>query len=166
LIRRRILLAFERAEGAEDPAARTRLLTFVIIGGGPTAVELASTLAELAKAALARDFRRIDPKTARIVLVEAGPRLLPGFHPALSAHAAAALHRLGVEIRLGSAVTRCDAAGAQLGNERIESRILVWAAGVAASPAASWLGVACDRAGRVLVNPDLTVPGRGDPKCS
>jgi NADH dehydrogenase len=160
LVRRRILLAFEQAEDAEDPAEQVRLLSFVIIGGGPTGVELAGTLAELAKAALARDFRRIDPKTARIVLVEAGPRLLPSFHPALSAHAAAALRRLGVELRLGSLVTQCDAAGARLGDELIESRTLIWAAGVAASPAARWLGVPHDRAGRVLVNPDLSVPGR------
>jgi NADH:ubiquinone reductase (H+-translocating) len=158
-MRRRILVAFERAEDAEDEAERHRLLTFVIIGGGPTGVELAGALAELARAALARDFRHIDPKTARIVLVEAGPRLLPGFPPKLSDAAARALQRLDVELRLGVKVTRCDAEGAMLGNERVESRTLIWAAGVVASPAAEWLGVAPGRGGRVPVGPDLTLPG-------
>jgi NADH dehydrogenase len=158
-MRRRILVAFERAEDAEAEAERRRLLTFVIIGGGPTGVELAGALAELARAALARDFRRIDPKTARIVLVEAGPQLLPGFPPKLSNAAARALQRLDVEVRLGVRVTRCDAEGAILGDERIESRTLIWAAGVAASPAAEWLGVVPGRGGRVAVGPDLTLPG-------
>ena len=158
-MRRRILIAFERAEEAENDTERRRLLTFVIIGGGPTGVELAGALAELARAALARDFRRIDPKTARIVLVEAGPRLLPGFAAKLSGAAARALQRLGIELRLGVKVTRCDAEGAALGDERIESRTLIWAAGVAASPAAEWLGVAPGRGGRVPVRPDLTLPG-------
>jgi NADH:ubiquinone reductase (H+-translocating) len=158
-MRRRILLAFERAEDSDDDAERRRLLTFVIIGGGPTGVELAGTLAELAKAALARDFRRIDPTTARIVLIEAEPRLLPGFPSALSAVAARDLERLGVEVRLGVRVTHCDAEGAALGEDRIESRTLIWAAGVSASPAASWLGVEADRGGRVPVGSDLTLPG-------
>jgi NADH dehydrogenase len=158
-MRRRILVAFERAEEAENDTERRRLLTFVIIGGGPTGVELAGALAELARAALARDFRRIDPKTARIVLVEAGPRLLPGFAAKLSGAAARALQRLGIELRLGVKVTRCDAEGAVLGDERIESRTLIWAAGVAASPAAEWLGVAPGRGGRVPVRPDLTLQG-------
>ena len=158
-MRRRILVAFERAEDSEDDAERRRLLTFVIIGGGPTGVELAGALAELAKAALARDFRHIDPTTARIVLVEAGPRLLPTFPPSLSEVAAEALRRLGVEVRLGTAVTSCDREGAVLGDERLESRTLIWAAGVAASPAAEWLGVEAGHAGRVPVQPDLTVPG-------
>ena len=159
-MRRRILLAFERAEDSDDEAERRRLLTFVIIGGGPTGVELAGTLAELARAALARDFRRIDPATARIVLVEAGPRLLPTFPAPLSARAARALSRLGVEVRLGVPVTQCDEDGATLGGERIESRTLIWAAGVSASPAASWLGVEAGRGGRVPVGPDLSLPGR------
>jgi len=158
-MRRRILLAFERAEDSDDETERRRLLTFVIIGGGPTGVELAGALAELARAALARDFRRIDPTTARIVLVEAGPRLLPSFPPSLSLHAERALSRLGVEVRLGVAVTQCDAEGAVLGSERIESRTLIWAAGVAASPAADWLAAERDRGGRVIVAPDLTLPG-------
>ena len=158
-MRRRILFAFERAEDSEDDAEWRRLLTFVIIGGGPTGVELAGALAELAKAALARDFRHIDPTTARIVLVEAGPRLLPTFPPSLSEVAAEALRRLGVEVRLGTAVTSCDREGAVLGDERLESRTLIWAAGVAASPAADWLGVEAGHAGRVPVQPDLTVPG-------
>ena len=156
-MRRRILMAFERAEDSDDEAERRRLLTFVIIGGGPTGVELAGALAELAKAALARDFRHIDPTTARIILVEAGPRLLPSFPPKLSAVAARALTRLGVELRLGTTVTRCDRGGAVLDDEGIESRTLIWAAGVAASPAATWLGVEPGRGGRVAVTPDLSL---------
>ncbi len=158
-MRRRILVAFERAEDSDDEAERRLLLTFVIIGGGPTGVELAGALAELAKAALARDFRHIDPTTARIVLVEAGPRLLPSFPPKLSEVAARALTRLGVELRLGAKVTCCDCEGAVLGDERIESRTLIWAAGVAASPAAGWLGIASGRGGRVSVMADLSLPG-------
>jgi NADH dehydrogenase len=161
-MRRRILVAFERAEDTEDEVERRRLLTFVIIGGGPTGVELAGALAELARAALARDFRRIDPKTARIVLVEGGPRLLPGFPPKLSDAAARALRRLDVELRLGVMVTGCDAEGAVLGDERIESCTLIWSAGVAASPAAEWLGIAPGRGGRVPVGSDLTLPGHSE----
>jgi len=157
-MRRRILMAFERAEGSDDEAERRRLLTFVIIGGGPPGVELAGALAELAKAALARDFRHIDPTTARIILVEAGPRLLPSFPPKLSAVAARALTRLGVELRLGTPVTQCDRERAVLGDERIDSRTLIWAAGVAASPAAAWLEVEPGRGGRVVVRPDLSLP--------
>jgi NADH:quinone reductase (non-electrogenic) len=158
-MRRRILLAFELAENCDDENERRRLLTFVIIGGGPTGVELAGALAELAKAALARDFRRIDPTTARIVLVEGGPRLLPSFPPRLSQAAAQALTRLGVELRLNAMVTDCDAENAVLGEERIASRTLIWAAGVAASPAARWLGVTAGRGGRITVGADLTLPG-------
>src|SRR6266581_4913771 len=126
-MRRRILVAFERAEDCDDETERRRLLTFVIIGGGPTGVELAGAMAELAKAALARDFRRIDPTTARIVLVEAGPLLLPSFPPKLSEVAAGALQRLGVDVRLGTAVTSCDCEGAGLGDERIDSNTPIWA---------------------------------------
>ena len=158
-MRRRILLAFEQAEDSHDEAERRRLLTFLIIGGGPTGVEMAGAIAELARAALARDFRRIDPTTARIILVEAGPRILAAFPPKLSAVAEQALGRLGVELCLGRAVTQCDGDGAVVGNERIESRTLIWAAGVAASPAAQWLGAPSDRSGRVAVGPDLSLAG-------
>jgi NADH:quinone reductase (non-electrogenic) len=158
-MRRRILLAFERAEDWPDQGECRRLLTFVIIGGGPTGVELAGALAELARAALARDFRHIDPGTARIVLVEGGPRLLATFPPPLSDAAARALARLGVELRLGTMVTGCDASGVDLGGERIASGTVIWAAGVAASPAAQWLGVEPGRGGRVPVGSDLTLPG-------
>src|SRR6266481_8060744 len=156
-MRRRILVAFERAEDSDDEAERRQLLTFVIVGGGPTGVELAGALAELAKAALARDFRRIDATTARIVLVEAGPRLLPSFPPRLSEVAAGALQRLGIDVRLGTAVAGCDRDGAVLGDERIESRTLIWAAGVAASPVAAWLGIEAGRGGRVAVTADLSL---------
>src|SRR5262249_44243579 len=142
-----------------DPDERKRLLTFVIIGGGPTGGELARALAELAKKSLVRDFRQIDPKTARIILIEAEPRLLSAFPPSLSAVAERALTRLGVEIRTGTRVASCDGCGAVIGAERIESRTVIWAAGVAASPAAQWLGVAAGRGGRVPVQPDLTLPG-------
>ena len=158
-MRRRILVAFERAEDCADEAERRRLLTFVIIGGGPTGVELAGALAELARAALARDFRHIDPSTARIVLIEGGPRLLPSFPPGLSEKAAQALARLGVEVRLDAMVTSCDEDGVVVGNTRIDGRTLIWAAGVAASPAAIWLGIEPGRGGRAPVGTDLTVPG-------
>ena len=158
-MRRRVLVAFEHAEDSMAETERRDLLTFVIIGAGPTGVELAGALAELARAALARDFRHIDPATARIVLIEAGPRVLPTFPQGLSDTAAQTLIRLGVELRLGSAVTACDANGVSLGGERIDSRTVVWAAGVAASPAARRLGVATQRGGRVAVGPDLSLPG-------
>ena len=158
-IRRKILLAFERAEDEEDPEERRRLMNFVIIGGGATGVELAGAVSELAKAALARDFRAIDPAMSRIILVEAGPRLLPSFAEKLSAVAKTSLEKLGVEVRLGQPVTQCDGEGVTLGgSERIASRTVIWAAGVAASPAAEWLGAERDRAGRVIVANDLTVP--------
>lgn len=158
-IRRRLLLAFERAEMASNPATSARLLTIVIVGGGPTGVELAGAVAELARKALAKDFREIDPRQTRVLLIEAGPRLLPNFPEELSRYTATALQRLDVEVRLGQAVTRCDARGVQMGREFIEAGTIVWAAGVRASPAAQWLGIEADRAGRVLVAPDLSVPG-------
>jgi NADH dehydrogenase len=161
-LRRRILLAFEKAEGEPDPAERRALLNFVIVGGGATGVEMAGAIAELAKRALARDFRSIDPREARIILVEASARLLAPFDPRLSEAAKRALEQLGVEVRLGAAVTDCDAGGVILQNERIAARTLIWAAGVMASPAGQWLGAPTDRAGRVLVAPDLSVPGRSD----
>jgi NADH dehydrogenase len=157
-IRRRVLLAFERAEATQDEAERRRLMTFVIVGGGPTGVEMAGAVAELAHKALSRDFRHIDPKSARIILVEAASRVLLSFPESLSDVARRSLERLGVEIRLGKAVTACDENGVMVGEERIESATVIWAAGVAASPAARWLGADKDRAGRVKVNRDLTLP--------
>jgi NADH dehydrogenase len=157
-MRQRILLAFEHAEDSDDEAERRRLMTFVIIGGGPTGVELAGALAELSHATLARDFRRIDPTMARIILVEAGPRILPSFPSKLSAVAARALTRLGVELRLGTPMTDCDNGGVEFGSERIESRTVIWAAGVRASPAAEWFGLETGRDGRVLVGADLSLP--------
>jgi len=161
-IRRRLLLAFERAEMASNPAEAARLLTVVIVGGGPTGVELAGAVAELARRALVRDFRVIDPRQTRVVLVEAGPRLLANFPEELSRYTQRALERLGVEVRLGRAVTHCDAGGVRLGEEAIRAATVLWAAGVTASPAASWLGVAPDRAGRVPVTADLRAPGLED----
>jgi len=159
-IRERILMAFERAEAEGcDEAERRRLLTFVIVGGGPTGVEMAGAIAELARRALAADFRVIDPGTTRIVLVEAGPRLLPAFPEELSEKARRALEALGVEVCLGAAVTFCDEAGAVVGSERIGARNVIWAAGVMASPAARWLGAESDRAGRVKVGQDFSLPG-------
>jgi len=158
-IRRRILLAFETAETETDPAERSRLLTFVIIGGGPTGVEIAGAVAELANKALAADFRNIDPRQARIILAEAGPRILPSFPLSLSAAAERALHRLGAEVRKGTPVSACADDHVMIGAERIETRTMIWAAGVAASPAAKWLGAEKDRAGRVVVNADLSLPG-------
>lgn len=157
-IRRRILMAFENAEICDDPAERRRLGNFVVIGGGPTGVELSGAIAELAKKALSKDFRNIDPKHARIILVEAGSRLLPSFPEKLSVRAKRALERLGVEVRLGTPVSSCDARGVTIGNERIDAANIIWAAGVAASPAAEWLNASKDRAGRVIVAPDFSLP--------
>jgi NADH dehydrogenase len=158
-LRRQILMAFERAENAAADMMRQRQLTFVVVGGGPTGVELAGAIAELAKTALPRDFRNIDPREARIVLIEAGERLLAAFPAALSTPAKRALEKLGVEVRLSARVTDCSARGVVIdGLEGIESECVIWAAGVAASPAAKWLGAEKDRAGRVKVNPDLTLP--------
>ena len=160
LIRRRILSAFERAEASDDEAERKAQLTFAIVGGGPTGVELAGTLAEIARQTLKREFRRIDPRQARVLLLEAGPRVLSTFPESLSAKAQQQLERLGVEVRTGSAVTRIDAGSVTLGDERIATHTVLWAAGVAASPVARSLGVTLDRAGRVPVEPDLSVPGQ------
>ena len=158
-IRRRILLAFERAETESDAEKRRALLTFVIVGGGPTGVEMAGAIIELAKKALAADFHHIDPASARVVLLEAGPRILPSFPDALSAVAQRSLVRMGVEVLTGRPATLCTRDGVELGDERIGTRTIIWAAGVEASPAAVWLGVAGDRAGRVAVEADLTLPG-------
>jgi NADH dehydrogenase len=161
-LRRRILLAFEHAETEPDPAERQRLLNFVVVGGGPTGVEMAGAIAELAKVALALDFRTIDPRSARIILLEAGPRLLTPFDPRLSENAKRSLEQLGVEVRLNAAVTGCSDKAVTIGDERIETRTIMWAAGVKASPAARWLGVESDRAGRVKVEGDLSVKGVSD----
>ncbi len=158
-IRRRILLAFEHAERAEDEATRTRLLTFVVIGGGPTGVELAGALAEIARVTLARDFRRFEPGNARIVLVEGAPRLLASFPERLSHAAERTLARMRVEVRLASRVTGIDERGVALGGERIEAATVLWAAGVRGTPLVATLGCGLDKAGRVLVEPDLALPG-------
>jgi NADH dehydrogenase len=158
-IRGRILLAFERAERETDPSVRRDLLTFAIVGGGPTGVELAGAIAEISRHVIVSDFRSIDPREARIVLVEAGPRILPAMLPGSSESAAATLARLGVEVRVGTPVTDVDANGVSIGGERLGARTVVWAAGVAASPLARSLGVPLDRAGRVPVEPDLSIPG-------
>jgi NADH:quinone reductase (non-electrogenic) len=157
-VRRKILIALERAEDEEDAQERRRLMTFVVVGGGPTGVEMAGAIAELAKVALAMDFRAIDPTMSRIILIEAGPRVLPAFPERLSAVAKRSLERLGVEVRLGVPVTDCDAGGVKVGAERIESRTIIWAAGVAASAAAEWLDAKHDQLGRVFVASDLSLP--------
>ncbi len=157
-IRRRILTAFEQAEHTTDAQARRRFLTFVVIGGGPTGVEMAGAIAELAHVALRHDFRAINPGDARIVLVESGSRVLSAFPPMLSEAARGSLERLQVEVRVGRPVTRCDAMGVTIGEEPLEAATIVWAAGVMASAAAQWLDVEKDRVGRVMVGPDLTVP--------
>jgi NADH dehydrogenase len=158
-IRRRVLLAYEAAERATDEAERHALLTFVVIGGGPTGVELAGALAEISRQTIARDFRVIDPTQARILLLEGGPRVLPTFPESLSRKAERQLRRLGVEVRTGALVTNVSPDAVWIGGEQIRSRAVVWAAGVAASPLGRSLGVPLDRAGRVLVEPDLSVPG-------
>jgi NADH dehydrogenase len=158
-IRGRILVAFERAETSSDQRERRRLLTFVIVGGGPTGVEMAGAIAELAHRALSTDFRNIDPGSARIVLVEGGPRVLAAFPETLSAAAKRALERLGVEVLLGARVSRCGPEGVIISNDCIEADTIIWAAGVMASPAAKWLGSEQDRAGHVVVERDLTLKG-------
>ena len=157
-IRRRFLLAFEAAEREEDPAARRARLTFIVVGGGPTGVELAGAMIEIARRAIPADFRSIDTASARIVLVEGSPRLLAAYPPDLSARAKRDLEQLGVEIILGRHVTAIDERGVSIGDERIEARNVLWAAGVAAGPLAATIGPATDRAGRLGVNPDLTLP--------
>jgi NADH dehydrogenase len=161
-LRRRILVAFERAERETDPQRRAALLTFVIIGAGPTGVELAGTIAELAQDTLPPDFRNIDTHKTRVVLIEAGPRVLAGFPDDLSAYARRALESIGVEVMLGQAVTECTADSVVFGGNRLDTKTIIWAAGVRASPAAEWLGAPADRAGRLQVLPDLTVPDHPD----
>jgi len=159
-VRRKVLLALERAETESDPVRRQALLTFAVIGGGPTGVEMAGAIAELARKSVSRDFRSITPRCSRVVLVEAGPRLLPSFPAELSAKAARAIAGLGVEVRLGTPVSHVDALGLRIGDAEIPARTVIWAAGVEASPAALWLGADADRAGRVIVDARLQVPGR------
>jgi len=161
-IRHRILVAFEKAETAADPEERRRLLTFVIVGGGPTGVELAGAIAELAKKTLVKDFRTIDPASARVILVEGGPRVLLAFPEDLSAKARRSLEKLGVEVLTNTPVELCDADGVVSAGQRIEARTILWAAGVQAAPIAKWLQAEKNHAGRVKVNPDLSVPGEPD----
>jgi len=161
-IRRRVLMAFERAEREVGAARRRALLTFVVVGGGPTGVEMAGALAEIAHQSLSRDFRRIDPSSARIMMIEAGPAVLATFPEPLRASARRDLERLGVEVRTGQAVTDVAPGFVQVGAERIETETVVWAAGVAASPLGATLGAPLDRAGRVRIQPDLTIAGHPD----
>jgi NADH dehydrogenase len=158
-IRRRIFLAFEAAERTQDPVARATWLTFVIVGAGPTGVELAGALAEIAHHSLRGEFRRFDPRIARVVLLEGLPRVLPTYEEVLSRKAEQRLRRLGIEVRTSSRVTGVDAGGVTIAGERLEARTVIWAAGVAASPVGRSLGVPLDRSGRVPVRPDLRVPG-------
>jgi len=159
-IRRHILVAFENAERETDPARQAALLTFVIVGAGPTGVELAGTIAELARHTLPPEFRNIDTGKTRVVLIEAGPRVLGGYPDALSDYARRSLEKLGVEVALGQAVSEVTAEAVTYGDHRLAARTVLWAAGVMASPAAEWLGAPADPAGRLKVEPDLTVPGR------
>jgi NADH dehydrogenase len=158
-IRGRILMAFERAERETDPARRRACLTFVVVGGGPTGVELAGAIGEIACKVMARDFRSFDSREAQTILVEAGPRILPAFPEALAAKAERSLERLCVEVRAGEPVTRMEPGAVWIGPDRIASETVLWAAGVAPSALARCLGVPLDRAGRVVVNADLTIPG-------
>jgi NADH dehydrogenase len=161
-IRRRILLAFERAERETDPEARRALLTIAVVGGGPTGVELAGAIAEIARQVMKSDFRAIDPRETRVVLIEAGSRVLATFPEKLSAHAAEALTARGVEVRTGTRVTAIDDHSVSIGTERIAAATVLWAAGVAASPLVKSIGAALDNAGRLPVAPDLSVPGHPD----
>uniref|UniRef100_UPI00037F2EA9 NAD(P)/FAD-dependent oxidoreductase n=1 Tax=Rhizobium giardinii TaxID=56731 RepID=UPI00037F2EA9 len=158
-IRRRALLAFERAELADEAAERDSYLTFAIVGAGPTGVELAGIIAELSQKTLPKEFRRIDTRKTRVLLIEAGPRILPSFVEDLSRYAHGSLEQRGIEIMLGKPVTNCTADGVTVNDTFIPCRTIIWAAGVQASPAGRWLDAPTDRAGRVVVSPDLTVPG-------
>lgn len=159
-MRSRVLAAFERAEAAEDEAERRRLLTFVLVGAGPTGVELAGAIAELARQSLREEFRAADPTSARIILVQSAPRILPALPESLSAAAERSLRDLGVEVLTGSRVGKVDEDGVEIGNHRIEARTVLWTAGVMASAAGQWIGAGCDAAGRIVVGADLRVPGR------
>lgn len=157
-IRRKILSAFEIAEKSDDPDVQRAHMTFAIIGAGPTGVELAGIIAELAHRILPREFRKIDTRTARVLLIEAGPKILSAYPDTLSDYAKAAVSKLGVEIFLGQPVTRCHGDGIDMGDKSIPCKTIIWAAGVQASAAADWIGMECDRVGRALVHPDLTAP--------
>ena len=159
-LRRRVLLALEQAETEEHGEGRDALLTFVVIGGGPTGVEMAGAIAELARQSVSRDFRSITPHCSRVILVEAGPRLLPSFPSLLSERTRQSLERLGVEVRLGTAVTDIERNQVRVGADRIRTHTIVWAAGVQASPAAKWIGAPADRLGRVVVDDDLFALGQ------
>ena len=161
-IRRRILLAFERAERESDESLRRRLLTFVVVGGGPTGIELAGAIGEISREVLVSDFRSVDPREARILVLEAGPRILPSFPEELAREAVESLRALGVEVRTGSAVKGVEEGSVETEGSKIPAATILWAAGVRASPLAATLGVPLDRAGRVLVEPDLAIPG--DPR--
>jgi NADH dehydrogenase len=161
-MRRRVLLAFERAEREADPIRQRALLTFVIVGGGPTGVELAGALAEIARQSLTKDFRHFDPTSSKIILLEGGPAVLPAFPAPLRDAARRDLERLGVDVRTNTLVTTIGPGVVQAGEERIQAETVLWAAGVAASPLGASLGVPVDRVGRVLVRPDLTIPGHPD----
>jgi NADH:ubiquinone reductase (H+-translocating) len=161
-IRRRILLSFEEAEREPDPVRRKALMTFVVVGGGPTGVEMAGAIAEIARFSLARDFRHIDTRDARVILIEAGTELLAAFPDRLSRQALRDLERLGVDVRFGKPVTAIAADAVTVGDETIPANTIIWAAGVQSSPLGRSLGVELDRAGRVLVNPDLSLPGHPD----
>ena len=171
-IRRRVLFAYEQAEMETDPVRQKMLLTFVVVGGGPTGVELAGALGEMSRFTLARDFRHIDPALARVILIEAGPRILPSFPAELARRATRDLESLGVQVWTASAVTGIDATGVDVGPERIQTATALWAAGVQASPLAKSLDAPLDRLGRVIVEPDLSVPGHpeifaiGDMACA
>lgn len=159
-IRRRVLTAYEEAERTKDPAHRKRYLTFVVVGGGPTGVELAGAIGEMSRFTLAKDFRHIDAAQARVVLLEAGPRILPTFDEQLAARAVRDLEHLGVQVWTQSAVTKIDAHGVEIGAERLAAATVLWAAGVTASPLGKQAGLEVDRQGRVIVEPDLSIPGR------
>ena len=159
-VRRKVLLALERAETEPDPERRKALLTFIVVGGGPTGVEMAGAIAELAQRSVSRDFRSITPHCSRVILIESGPRMLPTFPESLSAKAERAIEALGVELRLGARVTRVTSRAVHIDAERIATHSPIWAAGVQASPVARWLEARSDPAGRVIVEPDLRIPGQ------
>lgn len=158
-VRNKVLSAFEAAEHETDPALRSALLTFVLVGGGPTGVEMAGAIAELARMSMKSDFRRIDPQDTKILLVEASPRVLGGFDPSLSAKVTHRLTHMGVQVLTGHPVEQIDDSGVTVGGEHIASKTVIWTAGVTPSPVARWLGCPADRAGRVKVRYDLSVPG-------